>query len=315
MQAATSPNERAIERQRKWPAAFEPLPGSEPYENVRPMFVGGRHDHKSLGDYLSETHPHIGLDVWRRRAADDRLLVDGRAADLQTRVRGGSRVEHVIPDTVEPPVASGLRFVFEDDDILVVSKPAPLPVHPSGRFNRHTVVGLYQHVFGEALRPVHRLDASVSGLMVLARNKASARELGRQFEARTIDKRYLAGCQNDAGLQPAARRTIDAAIARGPRGTAGLRRLEEDGLAARTQIEVIGIRGSTALVLARPISGRTNQLRLHLAHAGLPIIGDSTYGMEAPEGAALRLHAHRLAFDHPRSGARVEWIDERPSWC
>lgn len=309
----TPPNDRARLRQAAWPDPLEPLPGSVPYVNIRPMFVGGAFDGQSLGTFLTTSHRHIDRSTWEDRAASGHLRVNGHPATLETTVRAGSRVEHTIPNTVEPWVASRLRFVYEDDDLVVLSKPAPLPIHPSGRFNKNTLVGLFAHAFAETLRPVHRLDALVSGLIVLARSKASARALGRQFEHRTVDKRYLAGCRNRAGVPMGFARRIEAPIAGGPRGEGGRREIEAAGLDATTEVQVLRVHEQRATVLAKPISGRTNQIRIHLAHAGLPILGDESYG--EPGGDTLMLHAHRLQLQHPSSGTPMSWTDRPPDWA
>ncbi|MGH1341762.1 MAG: RluA family pseudouridine synthase [Nannocystales bacterium] len=290
------------------------LPGSIPYTNRRRLNVGGRFDGLTLGEFLALRHPHIDASLWRGSLGAGRLELDGRIVQsLEQRVRGGNQLVHVVESQVEPDVSAGLRFLHEDDDLVALAKPAPLPVHPSGRFNKNTVVGLIAAVFSDlSLFPVHRLDADTTGVLVLAKHPSAARQLGAQFEARTVEKRYLARVH---GTSP-RRFESTAPIARGPDSSG--KRTTHSGAAALTNFWTL-VPGDQSLVAAWPRSGRTNQIRLHLLDAGHPIVGDRAYGPDADaefqSGGSLCLHADAIRLHHPSSGDRVRFHAPRPPWA
>lgn len=301
------------ERNEALAAGLRVLPGSIPYTNRRRLNVGGRFDALTLGAFLARRHPHIDPSVWQASLRGGRLELDGRVVEsLEQRVRGGNQIVHVIEAQVEPKVSAALRFLHEDEDIVVLSKPAPLPVHPSGRFNKNTVLGLMASVFDDLrVLPVHRLDADTTGVLVLAKHPTAARQLGAQFEARTVGKRYLARVH---GSSP-RRFTGTAPIAREPNSEG--KRTTRSGAAALTHFWTLYSR-SESLVAAWPRSGRTNQIRLHLRDAGHPIVGDRAYGHDADDefqsGGALCLHADSIRLRQPSSGRWARFDAARPAW-
>ncbi len=290
------------------------LPGSIPYTNRRRLNVGGRFDGMTLGEFLAARHPHIDPAVWRASLGGGRLEIDGRTVhSLDQPVRGGNRLVHVIESQVEPDVCAELRFLHEDEDVVVLDKPAPLPVHPSGRFNKNTVLGLLASVFEDLqVFPVHRLDADTTGVLVLAKHPAAARQLGAQFEARTVGKRYLARVH---GCSP-RRFEGTAPIARGPDSSG--KRTTLCGAPALTRFWTLHP-GNQSLVAAWPRSGRTNQIRLHLRDAGHPIVGDRAYGPNADDeflsGGPLCLHADSIRLRHPATDRSVRFDAPRPAWA
>ena len=296
------------------------LPGSVPYENRRRLNVGGAFEGMSLAEFLAARHPHIDASVWRASADAGRLEIDGQPAHALDRpVRAGNQLVHIIPDEVEPFVSASLRFIHEDDDIVVLDKPAPLPVHPSGRFNKNTVVGLLAHAFeGWRLHPVHRLDADTTGVLLLAKNPTAARHLGAQFEARTVVKRYLAEVHGSTDRRFACETPI------GRRPNHEGKRSTGSGATALTQFWTLRRGAATSVVAAWPRSGRTNQIRVHLAEMRHPIVGDQAYGLDALDefqsGGSLHLHADALRIRHPADerwvrfeAARPDWSTDRPS--
>lgn len=303
------------------------LPGSVPYDNVRPINVPLRCDRMPMIECLVAMHPHLGRQYWENEFTEGRIL-QGRVAISGDRVaRVGQRYGHLYPNTVEPDVDADIGFVWEDESILVVNKPAPLPMHPSGRFNRNTLQWILSEIYlpKTVLRPVHRLDANTTGLVVLAKTKAIATEMQRQFESGSVKKTYLAECDGSAERDEFY---CDAAISRA-KTAAGARNLDDLGDPAWTDFRVLWRTGDGAdetrtTVLAWPRTGRTNQIRLHLWTLGLPIVGDPVYlaGRQMGElqtlayGAPpLRLHAWKLKFVHPGSGEALQLSAPLPTWA
>lgn len=283
------------------------------------MGVGGRFDGQTVGAFLTGTHRHHDLEFWRQRALLGRLEHDGRIVrDLEAPVRAGNQVVHVIVDEVEPVVDARIEFLFEDEFLIVVRKPAPLPVHPCGRFNKNSLTRLLQYAFDDLdPRPVHRLDADTTGLLVLAKTRAAAHHLARQFERRTVDKVYLARVH---GIAPQRVFSCTESIAHRP-GAGGKRHSVADGQISRTDFEVVRTYAEETLVAARLHTGRTNQIRVHLASLGLPIVGDHAYGpAQASEPfisgrSQLLLHAWRMSLCHPQDDRLLELEDELPVWA
>lgn len=313
--------ERIAARQHRIAAACSPLPGATAYENRRPVNIPAAHDGRELLDVLACLFPQISVDEWETRCDAGRFMSDAGALRAKNhRVRGGERVVQVFPSAAEPAVATDIRLLYEDEAVIVVRKPAPLPMHPSGRFNRNTLQHILNLAYApEAPRPVHRLDANTSGLVLFARNRHCCRLLQLQFLEGSVDKRYLVRV---AGHPAAERFESTAAIAAAP-GALGSHAVDEDGgRAARTEFVVLQrLADGTALLEARLFTGRTNQIRIHLWHLGLPVLGDPAYlagGLLGdtqtldPTAPPLQLHAWRLSFKHPLSGAPMEFEAECP---
>ncbi len=304
------------------------LPGSIPHDNVRPINVPLRFDGLTLMHCVQGMHPHLGQDYWEGEFAAGRI-VRGRIAVGGNRVvRAGQRYGHLFPDSVEPDVNAEIAILWEDEAIIVIDKPAPLPMHPSGRFNHNTLCSLLNRVYRpQVLRAVHRLDANTTGLVVLAKSKAIATQMQRQFSAGEVTKSYLV---HSHGSPAEETFLCDAAISR-RRISAGARLLDPGGDRALTAFRVLhrqpdrdGQAERRTLLEAIPKTGRTTQIRLHLWSLSLPIIGDRVYlpggqlgdTQTLPAGAEpLRLHAWRLAFTHPYSGQRVGFQAPPPPWA
>ena len=309
------------ERQAAIERVTRPLPGSRPYDNVRPMNVPGRCNHQTLLDFLDHLHPHFGRDNWQAACDADRIHYQGQPAHAERVVRGGERYEHLLSQVVEPDVAADIRLLHEDESILVIDKPAPLPVHPSGRYNRNTLTHILHEVYRpDRPSPAHRLDANTSGVVVLSRTRAIASRLQPQFEAGEVCKEYLARIH---GTPEADTFVCDAAIGK-ETTLAGARAIVPDGLAAVTEFTVLErMADGTSLVRAIPLTGRTNQIRLHLWHLGYPIYGDPAYLVGGRSGnrqtlavddPPMCLHAEKLTFNHPLSGERVTYCSPPPDW-
>ncbi|MBE7465259.1 MAG: RluA family pseudouridine synthase [Planctomycetes bacterium] len=272
---------------------------------------------------LAELWPDLSRSFLAKLLKSGDILFDGREAKPNKKVKGGERVELELPEpeVIEArPEAIPLDVLYEDADLIVVNKPAGMVTHPSAGHATGTLVNaLLAHCsdlsgINGSIRPgiVHRLDRETSGAMVAAKHDAAHQGLQEQFMARSVEKRYLAlthghpikpefVCEGRIGRHPTRRKEM--AVLRGP----------EEGRAALTAFETLQklerAGAPAALILAKPKTGRTHQIRVHLAKAGFPILADPVYGRErgCPDLELSRhaLHAWRLEFEHPVSGKRL----------
>jgi RluA family pseudouridine synthase len=301
-----------------------PLPGSSPYENERPLNVPEAMDGVTLIDMLSGIFPHMAREEWLMRCERGRFLNEKREPIAATHlVHAGERYYQLMPQTVEPDVNADIRLLHEDEAIIVLHKPAPLPMHPCGRFNRNTLQFILHHVYEpQKPRPAHRLDANTTGLVVLSRTRHFAGELQPQFARGEVEKVYLVRVQGNPQWDE---HTCDLPISDAPSGLGSREVDEEEGLESRTEFRVLQRdEDGTTLMEARPLTGRTNQIRVHLWELGFPICGDSTYLPNKQMGDTqtltiqaepLCLHAWRLSFTHPMTKQRVSFETERPAWA
>src|SRR5712691_8410403 len=256
---------------------------------------------------------------------DGRVRVDGVVRKTAYRLQGGEAVDVEIPpappeELAPEPIA--LTIIHEDDDVLVVDKPAGMVVHPGAGVSRGTLAaGALAHApemaaVGGQRRPgiVHRLDKGTSGLLVLAKTTLAYHALVAQLGAREVTREYLAVVH---GLLARAEGRIDAPIGRDPhhRQRMAIRPLGE-GRRAVTRFGVVERFDGFTLVGCRLETGRTHQIRVHLASLGHPVAGDSVYGRGRPplpvdlDGVAL--HAARLVFLHPATQERMEFSAPLP---
>jgi 23S rRNA pseudouridine1911/1915/1917 synthase len=281
---------------------------------------GGERLDKSIAAFLTDlSRTHI-----QRLIEEGFVEVDGRvvtkpAFRLEAPAALQVRVPPPAPSSHQPEAIS-LDIVFENDDLLVVNKPAGMVVHPAaGHFAGTLVNAVLGHVpdlegVGDEQRPgiVHRLDKDTSGLIVVAKNDAAHRDLQRQFKDRSVEKLYLALLD---GHLPSPTGRIEAAIGRDPRNRKRMAIVPESkGRPAVTEYRVRSEYDLHTLVEAHPLTGRTHQLRLHFAYLHCPIVGDKVYGRRTPSLPLKRqfLHAARLSFDLPGSGQRMTFVAALP---
>jgi len=308
---------RIAERNAALAKMIDPLPGALPYENRRPMRVPERLAGRTLIEFLTGLRTHLSIEDWERAIAAEQILLEDRPLDRSEIVQSGDVLIHVLPGTVEPEVDGRVRILYEDDAIVVVEKPAPLPTHPSGRFTRNTLLYLLSQVYApQKLRIVHRLDANTTGVLVLARSRAAAAALQPQFGREEVEKKYVArimGAPKENSFRS------DAPLSDEP-GPVGGREVSPDGRPASTEFEVRErFSDGTSLLAVRPMTGRTNQIRVHLWDLGMPVFGDPLYlpgrllgesQTLRPSDAPLCLHAETIRFRHPVSGEFVEFTSK-----
>src|SRR6266571_4554832 len=228
-------------------------------------------------------------------------------------VRTGDQIEltNPPPEKIETrPEAIPLEILFEDDDLIVINKPAGMTVHPGAGHHEHTLVNALLHHcstlsgIGGKERPgiVHRIDKETSGCLVAAKNDVSHRELSKQFTARTVEKIYLALV---AGTLRKQTGIIENKIGRHPVHRQRMSVNSRRGRAAKTEYRVLRSSEQASLVECTLHSGRSHQIRVHLHHLGNPVLGDKIYAPRlAKDFPRQMLHAWKLGFRHPRTG---EW--------
>lgn len=272
-----------------------------------------------LDSYLATVRGDLSRSQVQRLIRQGLVLVNGRTARPSTRLALGDQVELSLPESVAHevlPEAMPLKVVYQDDQVLVVDKPAGLTVHPGPGHPRSTLVNALLAQFpelkevGDPMRPglVHRLDADTSGLMVVARTPLAFESLSRQMRGRVITKVYLALVKGHPRPQEGV---IEAPIARHPRDRQRMGVVAQ-GRQASTHYRVIRLFKGFALIELRPHTGRTHQIRVHMAALGHPVAGDAKYGGRVPFLKRQFLHAHRLGFALPPAGTPVEFTSPMP---
>lgn len=271
--------------------------------------VAAEHYGMRLDRFLDLQVPHLSRTRLRALIAAGSVRVDGDSAPPGRRLQVGQRVtlesEGEGP-TAMTPEALPLEVLYEDAHLIVVVKPAGMVVHPAGRHRTGTLANAlawHFNVAGRADPPVrpgiaHRLDRETSGVLAAARTQEALSALTVQFQRRTVEKLYLACAAGDPGPGGEWEAPIGSDPTTTPRW--GVR---PEGRPARTRFRRLERIGEWSLLELEPLTGRTNQLRLHCAHFGHPIAGDRLFGRgEEPGLSRLFLHAHRLGLVHPVTG-------------
>lgn len=280
-----------------------------------------------LDKALVQLLPQLSRTQVQKLIKEELVLVDGRAAKSNLKLEGG---EHVLVHLPEPistelvPDDIPLDIRYEDDDLLVVNKPAGMVVHPGTGHYRGTLVNAVLAYCPDVLgvgyekRPgiIHRLDKYTSGLIVVAKNDHALQFLQTQFKKRTVDKRYLALVEGQISPPEAL---IDAPIGRNKqeRKKMAVIPLHHSATSrpAQTRYHTVISYDDYTLVECQPLTGRTHQIRVHLAYIGFPIVGDNVYGrrrQRTPLGRHF-LHAARLTFKRPSDNELVSCQAELPS--
>ena len=282
---------------------------------LSPAQSGDRLDH-----YLSQELAAVSRTRARELIVSGLVLVDGLEARPSHRVQAGQQIRVNVPaaaPTGLEPEAMPLELVYEDEDMVVVDKPAGLAVHPAPGHRQHTLVhGLLARFpdlpgIGGTVRPgiVHRLDLDTSGLLLVAKTERGHASLSSQFASRSICKGYLALLK---GRLAQVRGLIDAPVGRDVSHRQQMA-IVPHGRPARTRFVEIAPVANHSLLLAMPETGRTHQIRVHFASLGQPIAGDRLYGGAVSFLTRQFLHAALLRFARPSDGAAVELCSPLPA--
>ena len=279
---------------------------------------------KRLDAFVAERADGLSRSAAARLIAQGSVTVNGKAADKNYRLAAGDGVDVTIPEAAEAAVTAQdipLDVVYEDEDVIVVNKPVGMVVHPAPGHADGTLVNALLHHCGDSLsgvggekRPgiVHRIDRDTSGLIIAAKNDAAHLALSAQLADHTLARTYecivTGTLREDSG-------TVDAPIARHPRDRKKMA-VVPGGKRAVTHWEVLGRYQGATHVRCRLETGRTHQIRVHMASIGHPLLGDTVYGnhKSVPGLAGQCLHAVGLQFVHPRTGETVRLTCPLPAW-
>lgn len=288
-----------------------------------------------LDRYCAAHHPERSRSQLAKLIRDGAVLVDGAPAKPGHVVDEGAEVRLILPplprqDPRVEPEPIPLTILFEDDDVIVLEKPAGLVVHPGAGVREGTLVAALLHhdpalagVGGEGRGGlVHRLDRGTTGLLLIARHGAAHRALTAQFRERSVDKIYRAIVW---GRPREASGVVDLPIGRDPKTRTRMSARAARGRTAQSEWTVLAEAPGFAQLAVRILTGRTHQIRVHLQAVGHPIVGDALYGGDRSRSIldprlrlAVRamkrpaLHAEKLAFTHPRTGERCEFESPIP---
>lgn len=294
---------------------------SKPSQTLRLDAPGQR-----LDKVLTERLPDLSRTQIQRLLKEGQILVNGRPAKANLRLEGGEEVSVNLPEPEETslraePIPLDIRY--EDDDMLVINKPAGMVVHPAAGHSSGTLVNaILAHCpdlpgIGGEKRPgiVHRLDKETSGLIVVAKNESALRHLQAQFKQRTVGKQYLALV--DGQVQPPTA-LIEAPIGRDPRQRKKMAVIpfgsSHSSRDAQTQYTTVTSYDDHTLLRCELFTGRTHQIRVHLAYIGFPIVGDKVYGRRKPTIRLGRqfLHAAVLRLQRPSDNQELTLHAELP---
>ena len=258
-------------------------------------------------DYLIAAHSHSTESEWASRIERGEVEVEGTLARSGMILRSGQTVTWHRPPWDEPPVPTNFAILHEDDSIVVVDKPGGLPTMPAGGFLDHTLLALIRESYPEA-SPLHRLGRHTSGLVLFARTRPAASQLARAWRDRNVKKTYRA---LGLGLTHTEMFVIDVPIGPVPHPTLGtVQAACESGKPSHSVATVLESRKDTTLFSVEITTGRPHQIRIHMAYAGHPLLGDPVYeeggGLKRrpglPGDGGYLLHAEQLQFAHPATG-------------
>ena len=280
--------------------------------------VGSRID-----KYISDNIAELTRSAVQGLLSKDSVLVNGKAVSKNYKLRSGDEVSVEIPEP-QPmdavPEDIPLDIVYEDSDLLVVNKPKGMVVHPAHGNYTGTLVNALLHHCGDSLsgingviRPgiVHRIDKNTSGLLIVAKNDAAHLHLAEQIKAHSFTREYEAVAVG-AFKEPSG--TVDAPIGRHKTDRKKMCVTQENSRNAVTHYEVLKQYGGYAHVRLRLETGRTHQIRVHLAYIGHPVLGDDVYGKPYKGLDGQCLHARKIGFIHPTTGKYMEFSSELPEY-
>lgn len=281
------------------------------------LFISAEEEGTRIDKLLTNRFPNHSRTYFQHLIDTGLVLLNGESVKKRVIPEEGDEIEvcfQATPEASLQPEPIPLEILYEDEHLLAINKPPGLVVHPApGHWTGTFVNALLYHCQNLApgsdpLRPgiVHRLDKETTGVLLAAKTLIAHQKLIELFSSRRMEKLYLAICYG----RP-SNGTINIPIGRHPVHRKEMAALP-DGREAITEIHVAAFNDKTSLVIAKPRTGRTHQIRVHLKHIGCPVLGDPIYGKRDDHDRQL-LHAYRLTFDHPITGSPIRLVAPIPS--
>ncbi len=261
-------------------------------------FVG-----KTLLEKMSTKFPFQPQEVWEERILSGRVFLENRDSNPFTLLKIEDEICHYNPAVIEPSVPDEVRVLEETKDYLAVYKPAPMPMHPGGRYNKNSLTMILEEIGFSDLRITHRLDAVTSGVVLFAKNKHFSKLVMEAFTASKVEKVYHAIV---SGIPKEKTKKIHSKIRRKQGFVFESGPDLDSGLEGVTEFEVVEVYQDSALIKCRPITGRTHQIRLHLAEWGYPIIDDPIYG---PNGDTSSKRTQNVGISLVSSKLKIESLN------
>lgn len=270
---------------------YRPPPAEQIYESYLP----GKYIGYTVESYFADRFSYLSREEWVDRIRDGRITVNGERLDPNSILKEHDFIVTRMGVREEPAADRTLDVVYEDDAIRVFNKGAPIAVHPCGRYFKNSLTEILKEAYPEETpRPVQRLDALTTGLVVFAKSKEVAAHLMREFEQNRVDKEYLALVE---GIPLEKTFVVDAPVGKVIGAARAVGYQTRNPKEAVTHFKQLSALNGRTLLKALPRSGRTNQIRVHLASVGLPVVNDPVYGERADDTHRYGLHAHRLRFN------------------
>lgn len=294
------------------PRDFKPLG-----RRVDDTFRGQRID-----SYLAAQYPFLSRSGWKKRLANGELRLLRELVSASYRLKGGEQFYFFHPQSVEPEVDKGIQILYQKAGVLVAYKPAGLPMHENGPYRKNTFAYVLTERTGAQWAAIHRLDLETSGVVICGENTEIRGKLTRALLGGGVEKEYHAITR---GTAKEARWRVDAPIGNLEESIIRIKKwVVPNGVRSVTDFELIECKHGHSYIRAYPRTGRTNQIRIHAAYSGLPLVGDRLfhddetiftehldYGLtervlNAVEARRCFLHAYAVRFSHPQNGERVE---------
>lgn len=293
--------------------------------NRQELYALPEDEGKRMDKYLSEQLPGKTRNFLAKLCGDGLVLVNGRVQGKNYKLKAGDRVAVEIPAPVSlsaEPENIPLDIVYEDGDLLVVNKPKGMVVHPAAGNYSHTLVNALLYYCGGSLsgiggvvRPgiVHRIDKDTSGLLIVAKNDRAHQGLAQQIKEHSFTREYETVVHGNIKTDEG---TVDAPLGRHPSDRKRMAVTQSHSRSAVSHYQVLERFGSFTHLAVRLETGRTHQIRVHMAYLGHPVAGDEVYGpKKAVKGLAGQcLHARKIGFIHPVTGKHLEFTSELPPY-
>ncbi len=263
-----------------------------PTEQTYKSYASSAYYGFALSRYFAQRFDYLSESEWKLRIQSGMITVNGEQVEPDYIIKAHDLIVTRMGLRVEPPANRTLSILYEDNELRVFNKGAPIPVHPSGRFFKNSFTELLKETYPEETpRPVQRLDSTTTGVIVFAKTREVASALMKEFAENRVYKEYLAVVDGEPEEKDFH---IDAPIGKIKGSARGIGELAQKPKPAKTRVIWLNTLERRSLLKVIPLSGRTNQIRVHLASVGCPVYNDKVYGNAVQDLCDYGLHAYRL---------------------